>query len=315
MATETVAMVGTRKGLWIGRSDERRETWEWDGPHFDMQEVYSCMVDTRGGRTRLLAGAASSWLGPQVAYSDDLGGTLGARPGRRDPVPGRHRRVGRAGLAAPAGDRRRRGVGGHRARRGVAVRRPRAHLHARAGPVGPPAASGVGRGLRRPGLPHAAAAPERPRVADRRDLDRRRLPDHRRRRFVVAAQPGHPGGVPPRGPAVPRVRPVRAQGGPAPVAARAAVRPEPRRRLPLRRRGRLVDLDRRRAARPTSASRSWSTRTTPTPSTSSRSRAPTAATRPRARPASGGPATPVRPGRPWAAGRARRPAGPASSSA
>ena len=75
MATETVAMVGTRKGLWIGRSDERRETWPWDGPHFDMQEVYSCMVDTRGGRTRLLAGAASSWVGPQGAYSDDLGGS------------------------------------------------------------------------------------------------------------------------------------------------------------------------------------------------------------------------------------------------
>jgi hypothetical protein len=73
MVTETVAMVGTRKGLWIGRSDERRESWKWDGPHFDMQEVYSCMVDTRGGRTRLLAGAASSWIGPQVAWSDDLG--------------------------------------------------------------------------------------------------------------------------------------------------------------------------------------------------------------------------------------------------
>jgi hypothetical protein len=71
--SETVAMVGTRKGLWIGHSDERRETWTWDGPQFDMQDVYSCMVDTRGGRTRLLAGAASSWVGPQVAYSDDLG--------------------------------------------------------------------------------------------------------------------------------------------------------------------------------------------------------------------------------------------------
>jgi hypothetical protein len=76
----TVAMVGTRKGLWIGRSDARRESWTWDGPQFTMQEVYSCMVDTRGGRTRLLAGAASSWIGPQVAYSDDLGGTWQAGP-------------------------------------------------------------------------------------------------------------------------------------------------------------------------------------------------------------------------------------------
>jgi len=73
MSTETVALVGTRKGLWIGRSDESRKAWTWDGPHFNMQEVYSCMVDTRGGRTRLFAGAASSWVGPQVAWSDDLG--------------------------------------------------------------------------------------------------------------------------------------------------------------------------------------------------------------------------------------------------
>ncbi len=66
-------MVGTRKGLWIGRSDEDREDWEFSGPHFDMEEVYSCLIDTRGEEPRLLAGASSSWLGPQVRRSDDLG--------------------------------------------------------------------------------------------------------------------------------------------------------------------------------------------------------------------------------------------------
>ena len=45
----TIVMVGTRKGLWIGRSDAAREDWEFDGPHFDMEEVYSCLVDKRGG--------------------------------------------------------------------------------------------------------------------------------------------------------------------------------------------------------------------------------------------------------------------------
>ncbi|WP_372727976.1 WD40/YVTN/BNR-like repeat-containing protein [Nocardioides sp.] len=70
---ETVLMVGTRKGLWIGRSDEDREDWEFSGPHFDMEEVYSCLIDTRGEEPRLLAGASSSWLGPQVRRSDDLG--------------------------------------------------------------------------------------------------------------------------------------------------------------------------------------------------------------------------------------------------
>ena len=30
----TVLLVGTRKGLWIGTSDDARETWDWTGPHF-----------------------------------------------------------------------------------------------------------------------------------------------------------------------------------------------------------------------------------------------------------------------------------------
>ena len=71
----TVLLVGTRKGLWIGRSDQARHDWTWTGPHFDMEEVYSCMVDTRGDRPRVLVGASSSWLGPRVRRSDDLGET------------------------------------------------------------------------------------------------------------------------------------------------------------------------------------------------------------------------------------------------
>ncbi len=55
----TVLMVGTRKGLWIGHRDPL--DWTWSGPHFDMQEVYSCMVETRGPSLRLFAGASSSW--------------------------------------------------------------------------------------------------------------------------------------------------------------------------------------------------------------------------------------------------------------
>lgn len=70
---ETILMVGTRKGLWLGRSDERRTDWTWTGPHFDMMEVYSCMIDLRGGSPRLYAGASSPWTGPQVQVSDDLG--------------------------------------------------------------------------------------------------------------------------------------------------------------------------------------------------------------------------------------------------
>jgi hypothetical protein len=72
---DTILMAGTRKGLWVGRSDERRTDWSWTGPHFDMTEVYSCMVDSRGDRPRLFAGASSPWTGPQIQVSDDLGET------------------------------------------------------------------------------------------------------------------------------------------------------------------------------------------------------------------------------------------------
>lgn len=71
----TVLMIGTRKGLWLATSDEAREDWELQGPYVDMEEVYSCLVDTRHDPPRLYAGASSSWLGPRVRRSDDLGQT------------------------------------------------------------------------------------------------------------------------------------------------------------------------------------------------------------------------------------------------
>jgi hypothetical protein len=77
---QTLLLVGTRKGLWIGRSDADRTSWEWEGPAFNMEEVYSCMVDTRGSTPRLLVGASSSWVGPQVGRSDDLGRTWESTP-------------------------------------------------------------------------------------------------------------------------------------------------------------------------------------------------------------------------------------------
>lgn len=73
--TSTMAMVGTRKGLWIGTSDEARTAWSWSGPHFEMEEVYSVLIDRRGGQPRLFAGCSSSWFGPQIRRSDDLGKT------------------------------------------------------------------------------------------------------------------------------------------------------------------------------------------------------------------------------------------------
>jgi photosystem II stability/assembly factor-like uncharacterized protein len=73
--SDVVLLVGTRKGLWIGRSSEQRRDWTFDGPHFLMSEVASCAVDTRRSTPRLLVGVMSWHWGPQVLHSDDLGRT------------------------------------------------------------------------------------------------------------------------------------------------------------------------------------------------------------------------------------------------
>ena len=45
-----------------------------------MEDVYSVLCDTRGEAPRLLAGCGSSWFGPQVRRSDDLGATWQETP-------------------------------------------------------------------------------------------------------------------------------------------------------------------------------------------------------------------------------------------
>ncbi|MFC8304230.1 exo-alpha-sialidase [Specibacter sp. NPDC057265] len=66
--------VGTKKGLWLGTSSDRR-SYTFTGPHFLMQEIPSIAIDTRGGRTRILLGLRSEHWGPTVVHSDDLGVT------------------------------------------------------------------------------------------------------------------------------------------------------------------------------------------------------------------------------------------------
>ncbi len=70
----TTLLIGTKKGLWVGNSEDRRD-WSLTGPHFPMQSVSACAVDTRGSRPRLLVGATSEHWGPTVSWSDDLGST------------------------------------------------------------------------------------------------------------------------------------------------------------------------------------------------------------------------------------------------
>jgi photosystem II stability/assembly factor-like uncharacterized protein len=70
----TLLMIGTRKGLFVARSDDR-VTWAVEGPAFAMNAVYAVAIDTRRATPRLLAGADSEHWGPSVFHSDDLGST------------------------------------------------------------------------------------------------------------------------------------------------------------------------------------------------------------------------------------------------
>ncbi|MFG3281065.1 WD40/YVTN/BNR-like repeat-containing protein [Streptomyces sp. NPDC048111] len=70
--TEVLLTVGTRKGLFLGR--RREGAWEFDGPHFNAQAIYSVAIDTRHRSSpRLLVGGDSAHWGPSVFHSDDLG--------------------------------------------------------------------------------------------------------------------------------------------------------------------------------------------------------------------------------------------------
>ncbi len=68
---EVLLTVGTRKGLFIGR--RRAGVWEFGGPHFNAQAIYSIAIDTRRDTPRLLVGGDSAHWGPSVFHSDDLG--------------------------------------------------------------------------------------------------------------------------------------------------------------------------------------------------------------------------------------------------
>ena len=70
--TQTMVAIGTRKGLWLAHSDDRK-TWELDGPHHLMREVPSIAIDTRSRQPRVLVGFRSEHWGPSVKRSDDLG--------------------------------------------------------------------------------------------------------------------------------------------------------------------------------------------------------------------------------------------------
>src|SRR4051794_32923174 len=67
----TLLAIGTRKGLWLARSEDRR-AWALDGPHLLMQEVAAVAIDIRRSPPRVLATGYSEHWGPTVLVSDDV---------------------------------------------------------------------------------------------------------------------------------------------------------------------------------------------------------------------------------------------------
>jgi hypothetical protein len=64
--------LGTRKGLWLARSDDRHD-WSLSGPHFLAREIAAVGLDPRRDPVRITVGVHSEHWGPTVSWSDDLG--------------------------------------------------------------------------------------------------------------------------------------------------------------------------------------------------------------------------------------------------
>jgi photosystem II stability/assembly factor-like uncharacterized protein len=67
-------LVGTRKGAFIMTSDERRERWDVNGPHFAGWEIYHLKASP-ADPDRLYASQSSGWFGQVLQRSDDGGKT------------------------------------------------------------------------------------------------------------------------------------------------------------------------------------------------------------------------------------------------
>lgn len=73
MSTRCLLLVGTKKGAFILESDGARDRWDVRGPFMENWGIHDLSVDEASGA--ILAGGASSWYGPAVWQSPDLGST------------------------------------------------------------------------------------------------------------------------------------------------------------------------------------------------------------------------------------------------
>lgn len=71
---DLLALVGTRKGAFILTGDQSRRRWRLAGPYNPGTDIFHLVYDPRAGG-RIFSASNSMWFGPQVEFSDDLGGT------------------------------------------------------------------------------------------------------------------------------------------------------------------------------------------------------------------------------------------------
>ena len=84
-------LVGTRKGAFILNSDEKREHWQVEGPHFPGWEVYH-LKGSPTNPERIYVSQSTGWFGQLIQRSDDAGKTWSAVSNefKYDGVPGTH---------------------------------------------------------------------------------------------------------------------------------------------------------------------------------------------------------------------------------
>src|SRR5438067_10867404 len=114
MAKSAMLLVGTKKGLYTMRSDDRRK-WSVDGPYGAPAPIHHASFDPRD--QSMYAAINSTWGGARIEYSRDLGKTWTASRRRGFPAgsagtsfrtwtiragPARSRAVWRVGTERPA---------------------------------------------------------------------------------------------------------------------------------------------------------------------------------------------------------------------
>ena len=283
-------LVGTRKGAFVLTSDGKREKWDVSGPHFAGWEIYH-LKGSPVDPNRIYASQSSGWFGQMIQRSND-GGKTWEPVGNKfvyDGVPGTHqwydgtphpwefKRVWHLEPSLTDPDTVYAGVEDAALFRSTDGGQTWQEL---AGPARPRHGAAVAAGRRRHVPAHDPARPEQSRADVHRHLGGGRVPHRRRRRDLEADQPRPAVGVHPRPER--RGRPLRPPHRDAPVAARRALHAEALGRDAQRRRRRRRGTRSAATCRPTSASRSTSTRTSRRRSTSSRSRATRSTTRPTA---------------------------------